>query len=69
MHRTLLLSGAVMLMTSTGTLANENCRRLEALAQQYAGVQLTSAQVQIKRRMVAWYNKNCGSTRRADVRY
>jgi hypothetical protein len=30
-------------------LSAENCERLEALADQYAGVELTSAQKQLKR--------------------
>ena len=47
-------------MNGTAALANEhNCRRLENLAREYAGVQLTKPQQQIKRRLVAWYNGNC----------
>ena len=47
-------------MNGTAALANEqNCRRLENLAREYAGVQLTRPQQQLKRRLVAWYNGNC----------
>ena len=47
-------------MSGTAALGNEhNCRRLENLAREYAGVQLTRPQQQLKRRMVAWYNGNC----------
>jgi hypothetical protein len=40
-------------------LSAENSERLEALANEYAGVELTSAQQQLTRRMVAWYSTNC----------
>ena len=47
-------------MNGTTALANEhNCRRLENLAREYAGVQLTKPQQLLKRRLVAWYNSNC----------
>jgi hypothetical protein len=61
---------AVLIVALSGTAArsNENnCRRLESLAQQYAGVQLTSQQQQMKRRMVAYYRGNCGRMRSAGV--
>jgi hypothetical protein len=50
-------------------LSNESqCRQLEDLARQYAGVKLTSHQQQLKRKMVAWYNGNCKRTRNAHAR-
>lgn len=53
-------------MSGTVALSNEsNCRRLEDLARQYAGVQLTSEQKQLKRKLVGWYNGNCRRTRSA----
>jgi hypothetical protein len=56
-------------MSGTGALSNESkCRQLEDLARQYAGVQLTSQQQQIKRRLVAWYTDNCKRTRNAQAR-
>jgi hypothetical protein len=56
-------------MSGTGALSNEsNCRRLEDLARQYAGVQLTSYQQNLKRKMVAWYKDNCRPTRSAQAR-
>jgi hypothetical protein len=61
--------GLIIAMSGTSALSNEsNCRRLEELSRQYAGVQLTSAQQQIKRRLVTWYNGNCKRTRSAQVR-
>lgn len=53
----------------SSALSNEgNCRRLEELARQYAGVKLTSSQQQLKRRLIAWYNENCKRTRSAQSR-
>jgi hypothetical protein len=40
-------------------ISAENCQRLEALANQYAGVELTSDQKQLKRKMVSWYSTHC----------
>jgi hypothetical protein len=57
--------GLFVTMNTTVALGNDNCRRLEQLARQYAGVQLTSSQQQLKRRLVAWYNSNCKPTRSA----
>jgi hypothetical protein len=64
----LVAAGLLAAASGTGALSNEgNCRRLEGLARQYAGVQLTSSQQQLKRRMVAWYSGNCMRMRRADA--
>jgi hypothetical protein len=66
--RCAVLVGLLTATSGTGALSNEgNCQRLEDLARQYAGVQLTSSQQQLKRRLVAWYNGNC-RTRNADAR-
>jgi hypothetical protein len=62
-----LAIGLSLAMTSSAALGNENCQKLEALAQQYAGVTLTSSQKVLKRRLVTWYKQNCGS-RREDTR-
>ena len=66
----LVIAAALFVATSgTAALSHEgNCRRLEDLARQYAGVQLTSQQQQIKRRLVAWYNDNCKRTRNVQAR-
>jgi hypothetical protein len=65
--RSAILFIAAALLTATSgsnALSSEsNCRRLEELARQYAGLQLTSEQKQLKRRLVAWYNDNCKRTR------
>ena len=63
------LAACLLIATHTGALSNEsNCRYLESLARQYAGVQLTSYQQQIKRKLVAWYNDNCKRTRSVQAR-
>jgi hypothetical protein len=60
--------GVLTTLGNTEALSSEaNCRRLEDLARQYAGVQLTSQQQQLKRRLIAWYNSNC-RTRHAGAR-
>lgn len=63
-------AAAMPVVTSgTGALSNEsNCRQLESLARQYAGVKLTSDQRQLKRKLVAWYNENCRRTRNVHAR-
>jgi hypothetical protein len=64
-----IAAGLLIAMSCTGALSNENnCRQLEDLARQYAGVQLTSQQQQIKRRLVGWYNVNCKRTRSVQAR-
>ena len=45
---------------------HERCKQLVELNRQYAGVQLTSAQKQLKKKLVAWYAQNC-RTRRANA--
>ncbi len=64
-----IATSTVIAMSGTSALGNEsNCRRLEVLAVEYAGVRLTSQQQQLKRRLLAWYNRNCKWTRSADAR-
>jgi len=53
------LCGGLLVFSSSAAFSSDDCRRLEVLAHQYAGVQLTSGQKQIKRQMVAWYSTNC----------
>jgi hypothetical protein len=62
-----LCAGLFLALASTTVLADERCKQLEALNQQYAGVQLTSTQKQLKSQLVAWYKQNCRPTRSADV--
>ena len=66
-----LSAGLFLAVGSTGALSNEKCRQLEDLSRQYAGVELTSAQQQLKHNLVAWYHRNCGVRRAAarDCRY
>jgi hypothetical protein len=65
-----LAVAAALLTALSGSAASssDNCRRLEDLARQYAGVQLTSEQQQIKRRLVAWYKSNCKPMQRSAQR-
>lgn len=64
-----MAAGLLITMSATGALSNEgNCRRLEDLARQYAGVRLTTDQQQLKRKLVAWYNENCRSARTRQAR-
>jgi hypothetical protein len=70
MHPAIALIGAGFLVAMSGTAAlssENNCRRLEDLARQYAGVQLTDQQQRLKRRLVAWYNGNCKRVRSVEV--
>jgi hypothetical protein len=66
--RRLICAGLFLTVPSTAALADERCQQLEALNQQYAGVQLTSAQKQLKSKLVAWYKQNCSKTRSAEAR-
>jgi hypothetical protein len=68
---TVAVMAAGLLVATSGTVALSNegsCRRLEDLARQYAGVQLTSEQKRLKRKLVAWYNDNCKRTRSVAAR-
>ena len=65
LSRVALSAGLFLTISSTGALSNEKCQQLENLARQYAGVELTSLQKQLKRKLVAWYYKNCGERRAA----
>jgi len=58
--------GLLLIAGPTYSVANENCQQLEALSQQYASVELTFVQKQMKRRMVLWYSKNCVAQRSAE---
>ncbi len=60
----MLSAGLVVAFSSNTAPGAENCVRLEALANQYANIELTSAQKQLKRKMVAWYATNCATSHR-----
>ena len=68
LFRTVIAAGLLVTASGTAAISSENCQRLEELARQYAGVQLTSSQQQLKRKLVAWYNSNCKRTRSAEAR-
>lgn len=63
-----LCAGLVFSAISTAALADARCEQLVALNQQYAGVTLTGEQQSLKRKLVAWYNVNCGQARRTASR-
>jgi len=64
-----IAAGLPTVVSGTSAWSNEsNCRQLEDLARQYAGIKLTSDQQRIKRRLVAWYNDNCKRTRNVQAR-
>jgi hypothetical protein len=54
-----LSAGLILAWSSNAAVGAENCQQLEALANHYAGVELTSAQKQLKRKMVVWYSAHC----------
>jgi hypothetical protein len=54
-----LSAGLILGFSSNPALSAENCERLEALSVQYSGVELTSVQKHLKRKMVAWYSTHC----------
>jgi hypothetical protein len=54
-----LSAGLILAFSSNAALSAESCGRLEALATQYAGVELTGTQKQLKRKMVVWYSTHC----------
>jgi hypothetical protein len=54
-----LSTGLILALSSNVTSSAENCERLEALAVQYSGVELTREQKQLKRKMVIWYLTHC----------
>jgi hypothetical protein len=58
--------GLLLIVHPTVSSADDNCQQLEAISQQYAGVELTAVQKKMKRRMVAWYYKNCRTHRSAE---
>jgi hypothetical protein len=54
-----LSTGLILAIGCNAAAASENCERLVALSHQYASVELTSAQKQLKRKLVTWYTENC----------
>jgi glutaredoxin-related protein len=57
--RAVLSAGLILAFGATAASSAESCERLEALAVQYASVELSSAQKQLKRKMVVWYSAHC----------
>ena len=56
---TAMSAGLILALSSNVASSAENCERLEALAVQYAGVELTRGQKQLKQRMIIWYSTHC----------
>jgi hypothetical protein len=57
--RAVLSADVILAFSSNSAFSIENCQRLEILAAQYAGAELTSAQQQLKRKMTVWYSMHC----------
>ena len=66
--RRLLCAGLFLTVGSNAALADDRCEQLVVLNQQYAGVQLTITQKQLKSQLVAWYRQNCRPTRSVEAR-
>jgi hypothetical protein len=64
----ILSAGAVLSFLTSAALADERCEQLVKLHRQYAGVELTSEQQNLKAQLVAWYKANCRRTRHAVTR-
>ena len=60
--------GVLLSLAGSPALADARCARLVALNDQYRDVALTSEQKDLKRKLLAWYNANCGHTRQASAR-
>jgi len=61
-----ILSTAILLYSlSSPARADERCEQLVRLHRQYAGVELTSDQQNLKAQLVAWYKANCRRARHA----
>ena len=60
-----LFAGLVLASVPTVAFADERCEQLVALNRQYAGVTLTAEQQVLKRKLVSWYQANCGNARSA----
>ena len=58
---------ALSVAAPQGAVANDNCRRLEALSVQYSGVELNADQKKLKQRLVGWYNRNCRHEQSAEA--
>ena len=61
----ILSTAAVVYSLSSAALADERCEQLVRLHRQYAGVELTSDQQNLKAQLVAWYKANCLRARHA----
>lgn len=57
--KTAIIVMAIYLCALLPSYGNERCRQLESLNQQYSGASLTSSQMALKRKLVAWYMRNC----------
>jgi uncharacterized protein YeaC (DUF1315 family) len=58
-------AGAILSSVTSAALADERCEQLVRLHRQYAGVELTSEQQNLKVQLVAWYKANCRRARHA----
>jgi hypothetical protein len=65
----LVFGAALALVLPSAARADDsaNCSYLEALNQQYAGVELTPDQKKMKVKLVAWYVRHCHNRREASA--
>lgn len=63
--KTAIMATAIYLSALLPSEGNERCRQLESLNQQYSGASLTSSQMALKRKLIAWYMRNCMTTQQA----
>jgi hypothetical protein len=57
--------GTLLWSLSSAAFADERCEQLVRLHRQYAGVELTGEQQNLKAQLVAWYKANCRRARHA----
>ena len=57
--------GVLLCTLSNAAFADERCDQLVRLHRQYAGVELTGEQQNLKAQLVAWYKANCRRARHA----
>lgn len=55
----LLIAATLHVGSVMPSYGNDNCRLLEEMNRQYAGVVLTVTQKAIKKKLVWWYRRHC----------
>lgn len=55
----MLILSTVLVLAASNPATESKCKYLEDLNRQYAGMQLSAYERQVKQQMVAWYRANC----------